>query len=268
MRETDVLVVGAGRSGLAAAKAAATRGVRVLLLEKRPDFEGEHAPVPTLTGHMALDLILDADHERVAGVLCVTEDGAAVPVKAGAVILAAGAPDGLFPGAAKPRNTGDALAMALRIPLELPAQQVLAKGARFEVQGGVPTDGAGRTPMRGLYAVGGCASQREEGAPTGVLAATDLPKEAPRLGDYRVLPDIDSPIPPAFSEHKLQRVRELMARAFGEPPMPAVDALVLMHRLKGEADDFARARLDLHLKSFQNATEVGVLLLKARAGAP
>jgi hypothetical protein len=44
--------------------------------------------------------------------------------------------------------------------------------------------------------------------------------------------------------------------------LPRERALVDLHRLKGEADEFSRARADLELFSLRNACEVAILLLR------
>ena len=81
------------------------------------------------------------------------------------------------------------------------------------------------------------------------------------LGPYRVQPAIDSPLPPGFAHDKFERLRAIVDRAV-KGSLPREKALIELHRLKGEADEYARARVDLEMFSFQNACEVAILLLK------
>jgi hypothetical protein len=82
------------------------------------------------------------------------------------------------------------------------------------------------------------------------------------LGPYRMHPDVDSPLPQGFADVKFQRLRDVTGKAISGD-LPRERALAELHRLKGEADEYARARADLELFSLQNACEVAILLFKA-----
>lgn len=71
---------------------------------------------------------------------------------------------------------------------------------------------------------------------------------------------VDSPMPTGFAAVKLERLRETM-RAFADKRATLDQTRILVDRLKGEADDYARARLDPDLKAFQNACHAARALL-------
>jgi hypothetical protein len=81
------------------------------------------------------------------------------------------------------------------------------------------------------------------------------------MGPHRHHPTIDDPLPEGFADVKFDRLRAIMERAVAEGADTG-RAKMELHRLKGEADEFARARVELPLFSLQNACEVALLLLR------
>lgn len=261
--ESDVLVVGAGTSGTRVARRLAGEGRDVRVLEKDPDADPDLPDgVDGRVGVMAYDLLL-SEAGRVAGLKTLDWDEGRTVQRARAVVLATGGLEGLFPEGPD-LATGDGLVLASRAGAAVDLE-VAWTGDGPELERGVVVDEAGRTGLGGLYAAGRVAGGRDPEAVAGAVAA-DLdggPPGPPELGDYHLEPDIDSSLPQGFTEVKLERLRELVGRHLGAGGPRELDrARQRLHRLKGEADAFDRARLDPELYSFGFACEVAVLLLR------
>lgn len=244
---SDVLVIGAGRAGRAAARAAEEAGAAVTLVDKRD-------------GVFAVDLVV-RDGAFAAAVLL--EGGAFRVARAGACVLATGGVDGLFvPSPA----TGDGLAIAARAGAALTDLHLFEeRETPPRLLGGVRV-ADGLTSIERLFAAGGVAratgaTAEEEGRLAGEAAASAR-GSSPAPGRVAARPAIDEPLPPGFADAKFARLRDTMTRHLGEP----AKAIPLVLRLKGEADDFARARPDPDLYALQNACEAAMLILKARRG--
>lgn len=259
MLEADVVVVGAGRVGMEAALSAARAGASVVALDKLPTVPASPKGVDVRGDAMALDVIL-SEHGEAAGLVVASQSTWSVePVRARAVVLATGGIDALYPGGARPLATGDGLLLAHRAGAALVDLRVrrAASGA-FEVAGGVASDSEGATRVPGLLVAGALSAARVAGAQAGAAAARVASNSTPRaFGPYAMMPTIDSPLPRGFASVKMDRLRAILAaRGPG-------DELAALHRLKGEADEFARARVDVELLSFKNACEVAILLARS-----
>ncbi|HET6405850.1 MAG TPA: hypothetical protein VFH78_14500, partial [Candidatus Thermoplasmatota archaeon] len=204
---------------------------------------------------MLVDVIL-SEHGVVAGVL-LARAGKVEPVRAPVVILATGNVGGLFPGGAW-RASGDGLAIAHRAGLALTKPHVVGG----ELRAAIPCKPDGSTEIKGLYVAGSLGSDRPEPERVARAAIVRSREGAEPFGPYRVQPPIDAPLPEGFADVKFDRLRAVVDKAVrGE--LPRERALAELHRLKGEADEFSRARVDLQLFSLQNACEVAILLLKS-----
>lgn len=268
MRETDVVVVGAGSVGIDAALAAQAAGARVLLLDKQSPAPRVPKEIDARGDAMALDVIL-AESGEVAGLVVASQESWSVePLRAKSVVLATGGIDALYPRGTHPLATGDGFAIAHRAGLELADFR-----ARFapaaQIVGGVACAADGMTRIGGLYVAGALAATRASGAKAAAAAARRAALGAARpFGPHATMPTVDSPLPRGFATLKLARLREILAQHFGQGgPHDADRGLLLLHRLKGEADEFARARVDVELLSFKNACEVALLLARSAAGA-
>lgn len=248
--ETGVVVAGTGYAGAAVVRALASdvrNNAPYVLLDKAH-------------GEMLLDVVLDETGQEVAGAL-VVRDGEVVPLRAPAVVLATGNASGLFPGGDW-RRSGDGLVVAHRAGLSLSRPVVVDGEAGRELRAGVPCREDGATTLPGLYVAGSLGADRPDPARLARAAIVRSRQGCEPMGPYRVHPTIDSPLPEGFAEVKFDRLRGVTARALaGE--IPAERALMELHRLKGEADEFARARVDVALFSLQNACEAALLLFKA-----
>ena len=248
--ETGVVLAGTGYAGSAIARELArdaSNNAPYVLLDKAHD-------------EMLLDVIL-SDSGRVAGAL-VSRDGKVEALRAPAIVLATGNTAGLFAGGTW-MNSGDGLAIAHRAGLALAKPHVLESesGAR-ELRAGIPCKADGETELPGLFVAGSLGADRPDPARVARAAIVRSREGAEPLGPYRLHPTIDSPLPEGFADVKFDRLRALVQQALaGEAPVDRT--LVALHRLKGEADEFARARVDLQLFSLQNACEVAILLLKS-----
>lgn len=252
-----VLVVGAGAAGRAVAGAASVAGAHVALLDKAESIApGLPASVHPLPGAFAVDLVVDEG--RLVGVLLL-DAGILRVLRASSVVLATGGISGLFvPSPA----TGDGLAIAARAGVRLDGLDRLAfDGNSVRLDGGIAVDADGRASLPGLFAAGSAAFPRPDPARVAraAAAAVGLP---PAPGHLRMRPAIDEPLPPGFVDVKLDRLRRTMRETWEEPEK----AIPLVLRLKGEADDFARARPQPELYELQDACEAAMLLLKARRG--
>jgi hypothetical protein len=240
--ETGVIVAGTGYAGSAVARALAQSNAPYILLDKTH-------------GEMLLDVILSESGE-VAGAV-VARNGQVEPLRAPAVVLATGAPSGLFEKGDWTRS-GDGLAIAHRAGLALATPHLQAG----ELRAGIPCKADGSTALRGLFVAGSLGADRPDPEKVARAAVLRSRQGAEPFGAYPIHPTIDAPLPAGFADVKLDRLRDIVARVVsGE--LPRERALVELHRLKGEADEFARARTDLPLFSLQNACEVALLLLKA-----
>ena len=250
--ETGIIVAGTGYAGSAIARN---------LVDPR-----NNAPFTLLDkqhGEMLVDLIL-SEGGVVAGALVARTRPAAggatlvvEPVRAPVVVLATGNVSGLFPGGDW-RASGDGLAVAHRAGLALTKPHMV--GA--ELRAAVRCRPDGSTDVDGLYVAGSLASDRPEPEKLARAAIVRSREGAEPFGPYAVHPTIDSPLPAGFAQVKFDRLRAVVEKAVaGE--MPRERVLAELHRLKGEADEFARARVDLELFSLQNACEVAILLLKS-----
>lgn len=259
----DVLVVGAGTSGASLARRLAGEGLDVRVLEKEP---GAEADLPDAVSHQPGTMAYDLLHSvsgRVAGLKSLDWDEGRAIHRARTVVLATGGLEGLYPEGPD-LATGDGLVLASKAGAEVDlAVDWTDEGPVLER--GVVVDEAGGTGLDGLHAAGRVAGGADPEAVAGAVAA-DLeggPTVAPELGDYHLEPDIDSSLPEGFTSVKLDRLRDLMDRHLGAGGPRELDrAQQKLHRLKGEADAFDRARLDPELYSFGFACEVAVLILR------
>ena len=110
-RLTDVVVVGGGVMGSAAAWALARRGVGVVLLEQL----GPPDPLPSALAEAAQHGAVVRHHRRVVSVLTTSDGGVLVHQAGGAAIRARSAVVAVGTG------TSDVLGEALRVPIPAPA---------------------------------------------------------------------------------------------------------------------------------------------------
>ncbi|MHB8586624.1 MAG: L-aspartate oxidase [Thermoplasmatota archaeon] len=275
-----VLVVGAGPAGRAAAEAAQRAGAPVILIDKsapavapgpgaeptrlRPGQAG--SPVPIVPA-FAVDLVVRKDD--LAGVLLLAGESM-VLLAPRACVLATGGIEGLFIDVPQ---TGDGFAMAARVGLPVEG----AFGATIDIDAAT---GAGRvrqglrvrggaTRVRGLYAAGAVTGDRgpegatREGAWAGTQAAKGSRGAPVHPGPPPARPPIDSPLPPGFAAPKWAKLRETVRQGLMRP----AEAVPVLLRLKGEADDFARSRWDTDLYALRNACEVALQVMRTRQGA-
>lgn len=250
--ETGIIVAGTGYAGSAIARH---------LVD--PKNNAPFTLVDKLHDEMLVDLIL-SEHGIVAGALVArphpTAAGAPLvvePIRAPVVVLATGNVGGLFPSGDW-RASGDGLAIAHRAGLSLTKPHMV--GA--ELRAAVPCKPDGATDLKGLFVAGSLGSDRPEPERVARAAILRSREGAEPFGPYRVQPPIDSPLPEGFAAVKFERLRVVVDGAL-RGAIPHERAMMDLHRLKGEADEFARARVDLQLFSLQNACEVAILLLKA-----
>jgi hypothetical protein len=246
--ETGVIVAGTGYAGSAVARE----------LARDPRENAAYVLLDKSHGEMLLDVILSEKGE-VAGAL-VAREGRVEPLKAPCVVLATGNVSGLFPGGDW-KASGDGFAVAHRAGLALARPLVVDHDGSRELRAGVPCKADGSTALAGLYVAGSVGSDRPDPAKVGRAAIRFSRKGVDPMGPYRQQPTIDAPLPEGFADVKLDRLRGIMARALSAE-WPPERVKVELHRLKGEADEFARARVDLPLYSLQNACEVALLLLR------
>lgn len=243
MLETGVIVAGTGFAGSAVARHLTDprNNAPFTLVDKTHD-------------EMLVDVIL-SEHGVVAGAL-VARGGQVEPIRAPVVVLATGNVGGLFPGGDW-RASGDGLAIAHRAGLPLAKPHVVGD----ELRAAVPCKPDGSTDVTGLFVAGSLGSDRPDPERLARAAILRSREGAEPFGPYRVQAPIDAPLPHGFADVKFERLRAVVAKAVaGE--LPRERALAELHRLKGEADEFSRARVDLELFSLQNACEVAILLLK------
>jgi hypothetical protein len=242
--ETGIVIAGAGYAGSAIARRLHDRrqNAPYVLLDKRD-------------GEMLLDVIL-SERGEVAGAL-VARHGKVEPLRTAAVVLATGNVGGLFPSG-EWTHSGDGLAIAHRAGVALAKPHLQGD----ELRAGVPCKADGSTSLAGLFVAGSLGADRPDPERVARAAIARSREGADAFGPYRQQPDIDSPLPPGFADVKFDRLRRIVPQCLsGE--VPRHRALAELHRLKGEADEFARARCDVQLYSLQNACEVAILLLKA-----
>lgn len=245
--ETGVVVAGTGYAGSAIARHLTD-----------PRNNAPYVLLDKAHGEMLVDLIL-SETGSVAGALVVRE-GRVEPLRAPVVVLATGNVGGLFPGGDW-RASGDGLAIAHRAGLPLARPHVVTGANGEELRTSVPCKPDGSTTLRGLLVAGSVGSDRPDPAKVARAAIVASREGAEPFGPYRVQEPIDSALPAGFAQVKFDRLRAVVDKAVrGE--MPRERALQELHRLKGEADEFSRARVDLELFSLQNACEVALLLMK------
>ncbi len=255
MEPTDVLVVGAGPTGRALTKHLrdANRTVTVVDADGRDDAHRG----------LAGDLLL-TDDGRAAGAQVLEGVGERTLLRARAVVLATGGVHGLYPDGPD-HAVGSGLVLAQRAGATVHPNLKWPDGDAPELAAGVTTDDAGRTAVPGLYAAGTLAGGVDPRHVAEAILAdlADAPDDAPKVGSVHLGSDIDSPLPEGFTRVKLDRLRELMHHHLGpDGPRDLDKARSHLHRLKGEADAFGRARLDPDLWSFRFATEAAILLAK------
>lgn len=246
--ETGILVAGTGYAGSAIARHLTDprNNAPYVLLDKAHD-------------EMLVDVIL-SETGVVAGAL-VAREGRVEAIRAPVVVLATGNVSGLFPGGDW-KASGDGLAIAHRagLPLAKP-HLVQVEGGKAELRSSVPCKPDGSTALSGLFVAGSLGSDRPDAAKLARAAILRSREGAEPFGPYAVQPAIDAPLPAGFADVKFDRLRALVDKAVrGE--LPRERALGELHRLKGEADEFSRARVDLQLFSLRNACEAALLLLK------
>lgn len=242
--ETGIIVAGTGYAGSAIARA----------LTSDPKNNAPFVILDKLHDEMIVDLILSEDG-TVAGAL-VARDGKVEPIRAPVVVLATGNVGGLFP-AGDWRASGDGLAIAHRAGLPLTKPHLM--GA--ELRAAIPCKPDGSTALDGLFVAGSLGSDRPDPERLARAAIIRSREGAEPFGPYRVQAPIDSPLPEGFADVKFDRLRAIVEKAVSEE-FPRERVMTELHRLKGEADEFARARVDLKLFSLQNACEVALLLLR------
>lgn len=242
--ETGIIIAGTGYAGSALARH---------LTDPR-----DNAPYILLDkthGEMLVDIIL-SERGAVAGAL-VARGGRVEAIRAPVVVLATGNVGGLFPGGDW-RASGDGLAIAHRAGLPLTKPHMVGG----ELRAAIPCKPDGSTDIEGLFVAGSLGSDRPDPARLARAAILLSREGAEPFGPYRVQAPIDEPLPEGFADVKFERLRAIVSKATsGE--LPRERAMVELHRLKGEADEFARARVDLPLFSLQNACEVALLLWRA-----
>lgn len=260
--ETGIIVAGAGYAGSAILRKLAEPAEKTGA-SRDPAYNAPYVLLDKTHGEMLLDVILTEGGE-VAGALIV-RDGEVVPMRAPAVVLATGGFAGLFPGHDW-RLSGDGLAIAHRAGLEItrPVVEAQPEGPS-RVHAGVPCAVDGGTRVKGLFVAGGLGADRPK--PEKVARAAVLRARGgwEPFGPYHEHPTIDDPLPKGFAAVKFARLQSLCAEAFSNEdlsPERKERLLVELHRLKGEADEYARARTDVELFSLQNACEVALLLLR------
>lgn len=245
--ETGIIVAGTGYAG-----SALTRHLT------DPRNNAPYVLLDKAHGEMLVDVIL-SESGVVAGAL-VARNGHIEAVRAPVVVLATGNVSGLFPGGDW-KASGDGLAIAHRAGLPLARAHLVANGASQELRSSVPCKPDGSTALSGLFVAGSLGSDRPDAEKLARAAIVRSREGAEPFGPYAVQPAIDAPLPPGFAQVKFDRLRAIVDKAVrGE--LPRERALVELHRLKGEADEFSRARVDLELFSLRNACEVAILLLK------
>lgn len=248
--ETGIVVAGTGYAGSAVARA----------LSSNAAGNAPYVLLDKAHGDMLLDVVLSERGDAVAGALVVRE-GRVEALRAPVVVLATGNASGLFPGGDW-KASGDGLVVAHRAGLALSRPVVVEdKGAR-ELRAGVPCKADGATALAGLFVAGSLGADRPDPAKVARAAILRSREGAEPMGPYRVHPTIDSPLPAGFAQVKFDRLRAVTGRALaGETPHERT--LVELHRLKGEADEFARARVDVELFSLQDACEAALLLFRS-----
>lgn len=243
--ETGVLVAGTGFAGSAVARH---------LID--PQDNAPFVLLDKTAGDMLLDIILAEDGASVAGAL-VARGGAVAPIRAPAVVLATGSCAGLF-AKGDWTHSGDGLAIAHRAGLTLSKPHVHDD----ELRVGVHCGPDGSTTLAGLFVAGSLGADRPDPARVARAAILRAREGTEPLGPYRQQPTIDAPLPAGFADVKFDRLQQIMAHVVAGD-VPRATSLAELHRLKGEADEFARARCDLPLYSLQNACEVAILLLRS-----
>jgi hypothetical protein len=242
--ETGIIVAGTGYAGSAVLRELARGNAPYILLDKAH-------------GEMLYDVILSVDGTEVAGAL-VLRDGRLEPIRAPAVVLATGGIAGLLPGGDW-RHSGDGLVIAHRAGIQL--TQPLVDPERG-LHASVPCKPDGATALKGFFVAGSLGSDRPDPAKLAKAAILRSRQGAPEMGPHHEHPTIDDPLPKGFTAVKFERLRAVCDKALrGSAPDPR--ALTELHRLKGEADEFARARTDAELFSLQNACEAALLLLRS-----
>ena len=241
--ETGIIVAGTGYAGSAVARNLTD-----------PKNNAPYILLDKAHGEMLVDLIL-SEQGVVAGAL-VARDGKVEPMRAPVVVLATGNVGGLFPGGDW-RWSGDGLAVAHRAGLGLTKAHMVGQ----ELRAAIPCKPDGSTEIKGLFVAGSLGSDRPDPERLAKAAILRSREGAEPFGPYKVQPTIDAPLPAGFATVKFDRLRSVVEKAVaGE--ISRERTLQELHRLKGEADEFARARVDLELFSLQNACEVALLLLK------
>ncbi len=261
MRGADVIVIGAGAAGVAAAEAVQRAGARALVLDKAPMAPQGAAGLRVLSHAMVVDLILTADGV-VSGVLFADgERRITEAARAKAVILATGGIDALFPSPPSEWLTGDGLVLATRAGATLDAPRAVASSSRITLEGGVACDAAGTTSVPGLFVTGSVAATVADATRAGTEAAAWRGPES--VGAHELRSTVDTPLPPGFVDVKFARLREVLATHLIPDPRDIATAMPELRRLKGEANEYARARMDVDLLSFEMACEAAVILASA-----
>ena len=245
--ETGIVVAGTGYAGSALARELARGNAPYVLLDKAH-------------GEMLLDVVLSEQGDEVAGAL-VLREGKVEPLRAAAVVLATGNASGIFPGGDWTRS-GDGLVLAHRVGLDLSRPVVVDDKDARELRAGVPCRADGATGLAGLFVAGSLGADRPDPAKVARALILRSREGVEPMGPYRVHPTIDSPLPEGFAQVKFDRLRAVTGRALSGEAAPERTRMEL-HRLKGEADEFARARVDVELFSLQNACEAALLLFRA-----
>ncbi len=241
--ETGIIVAGTGYAGSAILRELADSHAPFIFLDKAH-------------GEMLLDVILSEDGKEVAGAR-ILRDGAVEVLRAPCIVLATGSLAGLLPNGDW-KLSGDGQAIAHRAGLTLSTPTVDPERG---LHAGVLCSRDGRTALEGLLIAGSLGADRPDPAKVAHTAVLRARQGCEPLGPYPIHPTVDDPLPRGFADVKFDRLRTLCEKAFlGE--FDRERALIELHRLKGEADEYARARSDATLFSLQNACEVAVLLLR------
>ncbi len=263
MREEELIIVGASATGIACALAAQRAGARPLILDKGAVPVDVPPGLRVLSGAMVLDIIPGARGD-VTGVLFADADARETRVaRTGAIIVATGGASGLLSDAAEPEAVGDGLVLATRAGAAVEGPRLEEDEHGIHLAGGVVCDRDGRTSVEGLFVAGDLAARHVDADAVGAAAAGAAAGPLPDLGAFAHRSTIDTPLPKGFLDVKFQRLRDVMDAHYHPRRVDMPRANLLIRQLKGEGNEYARARVDIDVLSFEMACEAAAILLAA-----